>query len=115
MPPTRSQVLRKVQHYWPDKQPDEVMSILDQYGEGKYEQERERVQLAVLKLSEGRFKRLPDLVKAARGDFRDVLAWAEYPGEFKLGYTKMKQLPKEQSRQIRRQDRQQNIDWLEES
>jgi len=115
MSPTRSQVLRKVQHYWPDMPPDQVMRILDQYGVDKYEQERERVQLAVLKLSEGRFERLPDLVKTAKGDFRDVLAWAEYPEEFKLGYTNMKRLSKEQARQIRLQDRQQYIKWLNQN
>jgi hypothetical protein len=115
MPPTRQQVISKVKYYWPDIHPEQVMDILDQYGIGKFEQERARVQLAVLKLSEGRFERLPDLVKAAKGDFRDVLAWAEYPGEFKLGFVKMKQLSIEEAKAIRRRDRQQYIEWLDEN
>ena len=48
-------------------------------------QERERVLLAVLKLSGADLKRLRQTVEAASGDFRDVLAWAESPRQMKLG------------------------------
>ena len=72
------------------------------------------MQLAVLKLSEGNFERLPDLIITAKGDYRDVLAWAEYPREIKLGFVKMKQLSKVEAEAIRRQDREQYLDWLAE-
>jgi hypothetical protein len=39
-----------------------------------------RVQLAVLKLADGNLKKLGRFVETARMDYRDVLAWAEYPG-----------------------------------
>lgn len=39
-----------------------------------------RVQLAVLKLAAGNLKKLGEFVETARRDYRDVLAWAEYPG-----------------------------------
>ena len=47
--------------------------------------EGERVQLAVLALSEGDPARLAGLVEAARQDWRDVVAWAEYPDEMRRG------------------------------
>jgi hypothetical protein len=55
------------------------MAILDEYGTEPYEQERERVQLAILKLAEGEIDKLLHFTRAAKGDFRDVLYWADYP------------------------------------
>jgi hypothetical protein len=39
-----------------------------------------RVQLAVLKLAGGNLAKLKQFAADARKDYRDVLAWAEYPG-----------------------------------
>lgn len=49
------------------------------YGIEAHEPERERVQLAILKLSCGDADRLLATVQAANEDYRDVLWWAEYP------------------------------------
>ena len=54
------------------------MAMLNEYGTEPYEQERERVQLAILKLAEGDIDKLLHFTQAAKGDFRDVLYWAEY-------------------------------------
>ena len=53
--------------------------MLDLYGRESYEQEQIRVRLAILKLSEGNLDNLRLLVESAKRDYRDVLAWAEYP------------------------------------
>jgi hypothetical protein len=59
----------------------EVMDVLDLYGVLPYEWERERVQLAILHLSEGDLGKLYHYTDVATQDYRDVLYWAEYPRE----------------------------------
>ena len=61
-----------------------MLELLDSYGVEPYERERERVQLAVLKLSEGNEEKVREFVTVAKRDYRDVLFWAEYPEEAKL-------------------------------
>jgi hypothetical protein len=56
-----------------------VLELLDIYGVESYERERERVQLAILKLSEGNEEKLREFVAVAKRDYRDVLFWAENP------------------------------------
>ena len=55
-----------------------VMAILDYYGIEPYERERERVQIAILKLSTGDVDKLLHYVDAPEQDYRDVLYWTEY-------------------------------------
>jgi len=61
-----------------------VLELLDSYGVESYERERERVQLAILKLSEGNEEKLREFVAVAKRDYRDVLFWAENPDEARL-------------------------------
>lgn len=61
-----------------------MMELLDGYGVESYERERERVQLAILKLSEGNEEKLREFIAVAKRDYRDVLFWAEYPEESRL-------------------------------
>src|SRR5947208_14406042 len=61
-----------------------VLQLLDTYGVESYERERERVQLAILKLSEGNEEKLREFVAVAKRDYRDVLFWAENPEESRL-------------------------------
>ncbi|MGD2145449.1 MAG: hypothetical protein PVH41_02005 [Anaerolineae bacterium] len=89
------------------------MRILDQYRAESGERGRARVQLAILKLSEGKIERLPDLMAMANRDYRDVLACAEYPEEMKLGFVGMKDLSPEEAQAVRRRDREQYLRWLE--
>lgn len=58
-----------------------ILEVLDLYGIEPHEGEGERVQLAILKLSEGDENKLLHFVEAARQDYRDVLHWAESPDE----------------------------------
>ena len=61
-----------------------VLELLDNYGVESYERERERVQVAILKLSAGSEEKVREYVAVAKRDYRDVLFWAEYPEESKL-------------------------------
>ena len=78
--PTRSMVLEKLREIFPEERCADALAALDLYGSAPDDQERDRVQLAALKLSAGDLDRLRDLVFTAKGDPRDVIAPAEYPG-----------------------------------
>jgi len=74
---TRDDVLISVQTVFRASDAAIVLSILDQYGTEHYERERERVQLAIIELSAGSEGKLRELVKAAKTDYRDILAWQQ--------------------------------------
>lgn len=84
MPHSRDDVVAVVQKTFPESAHNRVLELLDTYGVESYERERERVQLAILKLSEGNEEKLREFVAIAKRDYRDVLFWAEYPEEAKL-------------------------------
>ena len=109
MKPTRDLVLIKVSDAFPNHDPGEIMAILDRYGAEPHDYERERVQIAVLKLSEGSMDRLEEFVSAAQGDYRDVLAGAEYPEEFRLPIYDSND---KRVQDARRRDREQYLAWL---
>jgi hypothetical protein len=56
---------------------DALLSELDRYGLEPYEQEKERVQLAIIELSAGNADKLREFVRIAKTDYRDILAWQE--------------------------------------
>jgi len=84
MPHTHDEVVAVVQKTFPESNWENVIQLLDEYGVEPYERERERVQLAILKLSEGNEEKLGEFVAVAKRDYRDVLFWAEYPEESRL-------------------------------
>lgn len=67
------------QERWAD-----IARLLDSYGVESYERERERVQLAILKLSLGSEEKLKEYLAVAKVDYRDVLLWADSPQESKI-------------------------------
>jgi hypothetical protein len=73
---TRAHVLDAVRRYFPEADPAGVLKIVDCY---EASQGRERVQVAILKLSNGDFARLRHNVEVARRDYRDVLWWSDTP------------------------------------
>lgn len=105
---TRELVLKKVRETFPDIDETLIFSLLDLYGMTSYEQERERVQLAILKLSEGDLKKLERNLDVAKQDFRDALSWAEYPAEGQLGFGADWQ----KLAAAREQDKKQYLEWL---
>ena len=77
---TRADVLRVLAREFPGGDAAALLAVLDEYGGESWHRERERVQMAILKLAGGDGERLRHYVKNAQEDYRDVLAWAEYPG-----------------------------------
>lgn len=110
----KNRVLRKIKKMWPGVDPQEILDILNEYGTERYETGRERVQLGILKLSKGDRKRLPELVRMAKIDWRDILAYAEYPEEMRTPPTKMHDLPPEEAKALRQRDKRQYEDWLKQ-
>ena len=111
---TKKKLIEKIQTYWPEDNRQEIIDLLDQYGVESYEKEVTRVQLAILKLCQGDRSQLQTLVKTAKTDYRDILAWAEYPEELKFGFIELKKMPAEEVKKIRQRDREQFLQWLNE-
>ncbi|MDH3690502.1 MAG: hypothetical protein OEU36_13570 [Gammaproteobacteria bacterium] len=78
--PTRELVIAKIEEMYPNRDVSEILVILDRYGDEECEKEKNRVQLAALKLSDE--EGLPDparYITAAKQEYRDVLAWGRIP------------------------------------
>ena len=87
----------------------EATHVLAQYGVAAHEREGIRVRVAALKLSEGSLERLSEVIVSAKRDYRDVLAWAEYPEELRSPTWR---LPAAEQARIRSADRAQYLAWL---
>ncbi|MFN2541001.1 MAG: hypothetical protein ABR514_02380 [Chthoniobacterales bacterium] len=81
---TRDEVVAVAEASFPNSSWGRVLELLDTYGVESYERERERVQLAILKLSGGDEEKVREFVAVAKRDYRDLLFWAEYPEEARL-------------------------------
>ena len=79
---TDDDVMRVARRDFPSQHIDEVLTVLARYGEGDGSAAVPRVRLAILKLAGGNLERLRVQVETALSDFRDVLAFAEYPQYF---------------------------------
>ena len=108
-------VLQKIRQYWPDEDPQAVLDILNTYGDSEMERGRGRVHLAILKLCEGKLEKLPDLIAMAKQDYRDVLAYAEYPEQMKLGFLQLRNLSSSERKAIKERDEKQYKHWLKNS
>ena len=75
MPVTREDVIGAIRAGFPQSDAETVLAVLDLYGIEVHEREKERVQLAIVALSEGKEDKLLYLVQVAKTDYRDVLAW----------------------------------------
>src|SRR5437879_12628409 len=84
MPDSRDEVVAAIEATFPESSRARVLELLDRYGVESYERERERVQLAILKLSGGTEEKLREFLAVAKRDYRDVLFWSENPEEAKL-------------------------------
>jgi hypothetical protein len=109
-----TKVLNKIKKYWPDQDPERIIKILQGYGQEKYEEDSPRIQLAIIKLSDGDLDKLEEYVNLAKRDYRDVLAFAEYPEEIRTGFVGMEKLSEEEAKALRGRDREQYLSWLED-
>ena len=70
----------KLLRLFPDKKSREsIRNMFMNYGLESYELEPGRVRLAVLKLSGTDISEIEKMIKRSKEDYRDILAWAEYP------------------------------------
>src|SRR5262245_37698429 len=81
---SRDEVISMVQKTFPESNWARVLELLEGYGVESSERECERVQFAILKLSEGSEQKLREFITVAKRDYRDVFFWAEYPEEGRL-------------------------------
>ena len=81
-----------------------VMALLNELGTA-------RVQLAALKLANGSVEKLRSNIESAKRDYRDVLAFAEYPEYHKNGF-RVSELPADERTRIIESDWQQYEGWL---
>lgn len=100
---------RKISTLFPDMNSrQEVVDLLKSYGNENYEQEPHRVRLAILKLSGPDVHEVAKYASYAKQDYRDILAWAEYPRQ-----SKVYPLPKsEEGQKLVRADRDEYRQWL---
>ena len=77
---TAADVERIVRRDFPSERAAEVVAVLSEYGTESWQREPDRVRLAVLKLAAGNMEKLRQGIETAKQDYRDVLAYAEYPG-----------------------------------
>ena len=103
----RADVERVIRRDFPAELFVQVRAVLDEYED----RERERVQLAVLKLAGGSMERLRYEIEGAKRDYRDVLGPAEYPGYTKKMF-RMSKLPAKEQQRIIDADWKQYQDWL---
>lgn len=109
MQPDLEIVLKKIHQVFPGRKSQEILSILEAYGIEPHETGRVRVYLAILKLcDEERLSDPSHYVKAAKTDFRDILAWAEYPNKMKFGPTR----DPVKSAELTKKDQEQYNAWL---
>jgi len=81
---SRKLVLKKRAIVFPDPSvAKQALRSLARYGKSSSEPLVDAVHLAIIKLSDGELWKLRELVRAARGDFRDVLYPAQAPERFK--------------------------------
>ena len=75
---TKENVIKAISRLFPRESKDCILDLLNSYGIENHEYEKERVHLAILKLSAGDTNKLLQYIQAAKGDYRDMLLWAEY-------------------------------------
>ncbi len=105
-------MLIKIKETFPQEHPEDVLAILDLYGVESHERECERVQLAILKLSNSNVDELLSNIEVAKQDYRDILAYAEYPHELGRSANEMQRINTDESQSIPERDRQQYEKWL---
>jgi hypothetical protein len=104
-------VQRVVRREFPEEEIAGVLTTLNEYGTEDYHREKERVQLAVLKLAGGSREKLRYEIEGAKCDYRDVLGPAEYPGYTKKAF-RIDKLSEEEQKRLIDADWKQYQDWL---
>ena len=105
---TRDLVIKKVNQIFPKEDRERILSILDKCTYPF----KERLQLAVLKLCEGKEDNVRKLIKLAEIDHpRDILWPAEEPN-LTAAADKMPNMTKKEIEELQEKDHKQYLDWL---
>jgi hypothetical protein len=107
---TMNDVERIVRRDFPKGQFDLVTSALEELHSKTYP--GTRVQLAVLKLTNGNLESLKNQVSIAMRDYRDVLLAAEYPEYMKAGLFRVRKLSRKEQQRIVDADWNQSISGM---
>ncbi len=107
-------VIAKVRALVAPSRQAEVIDALARY-DGESPAGRERVQLAILRLSAHRPDEIAGWVAEARRDFRDVLAPAEYPRQGALGFAGMEALDEAGRARVIAEDLAEYQAWLDDT
>lgn len=117
--PLTETVSRKVRSLFPAEQYADAIRHLERecgrnlpFHEDADPQKLERVRLAVVKLSGGNLAELRNQVDVAKRDWRDVLAIAEEPEAFEIGWVALSELNAEARAALNARDQKQYDDWL---
>lgn len=108
---SRLDVERVIRRDFPSVAVHEVLALLARYGLESCERERDRVQLAALKLACGRMESLRREIEAAKCDYRGTLLSAEYPGCGKRMFH-IDKVPDKKKQCVIDSDWKQYSDWL---
>ena len=107
---TDKDVIRIISRDFDDSQLDQVLTILEKYEKEEHYDSSPRINLAILKLASGGIIKVVEYTKIAIQDYRDVLAWAEYPRYMKeVGFDLTEQ---EVVEKIIKDDWRQYLEWL---
>ena len=107
---SRDDVERIMERDFRVDQVEMVKTILGEYTEVNPNRSY-RVQLAVLKLADGNIEKVRSNIETAKRDFRDVLAYAEYP-EYFATINPGREYSIEEKNRIIENDWKQYTDWL---
>lgn len=109
---TRDMVLKILSRYYSQNDINRIMKILDEYGSESWQPAKERVQLAIIKLSQGDEYKLRKNVEHAKIDCDDILWPAEEPNL--TAALDLASLTQEEIQRLQDVDRKQYLDWLNE-
>ena len=99
----------KIKSLFPADDPQHILQLLDDVPDVWG---RERLQLAILKLSKGDLNSLRTYAGAARLDYTNVIGQAEYPGALEIGLERYVRLPNPEQEAIHRKDVRQYLQWV---
>ena len=88
-----------------------VTGMLNEYGTENWHREPTRVRLAALKVANGSVQKLRACIDAAKRDYRDALAAAEFPAYSKIGF-RVRESPEKERRRIIDNNWRQYEEWL---
>ena len=107
----REDVLRVVERDFPNMHAKEIINLLDKYKVESLDSQA-RIQLAILKLSDGNIEKLKKYIELALVDYRDVILPAECPEFCGFGFAGIGKVSDGEKEQIKKNDWEQYKKWL---